>query len=319
MRDIVLLLRGHIRDSFKDSELFNFIKKLCSGYNVAIYIHTWTKYYSDSGWRRIVDDRNVRREDIISYFSGIKGNIKSIHIENENNIILIGNDAGNLFSTRITKISWKQMWYGIYSTMLEIRNDYGSSVNPPLVINMQFDVFNNYSSLINEIDLLEFIKHNVNTLSFANRFLRNSSNLIDIDNFYVGTVDSMYKLSYNFHNNLDHISELYANVYYEEVVVYYESNRLFGGARNNDNIELYVINGPSCDDNQDVEDGFNNIDNKTRFSIGYTNDSHVQRNEEKIGETLNLAHVNVKNPPFMKITPLPGVNWRGFGKASKKS
>ena len=163
MGDVILLLRGHVRDSFKDAELFNFVKKLCDLYTVTIYIHTWNRYSSD--------DAFIIKSNITDYFSGIKGVIISIEIEDDISILLVGDERGNLFSTRIPKIEWKRMWYGIHKTALKIKNDselYGSINIPPLhsgisgrssldtslVINMRFDLFNNYNMYNNEIELL---------------------------------------------------------------------------------------------------------------------------------------------------------------------
>ena len=302
MLDIIILLRGYIFNSFKDAELCNFVKKLCDQYTVTIYIHTWNRYS--------IDGEFTRKSDILNYFSEIKDVIKSITIDNDKNFDLIGDDAGNIFSTRISKISWKRMWYGIYKTTLKIKNEEPSS-KQPLVINMQFDLFNNYNLFINEKELLEFVKINIDKNLNKNLFLRDSTNLIDIDNFYVGSIESMYNLSYNFHNNLDYIDSLYSKIYYQEAVVYYENNRLFDNkSRNNDNIELYIIHNPD-----DIELSYDNMvnDEKNRFNIFYTNNLHMQRKEDVIGKPFHLTQLNVKDQPFMKVKPVPGTNWRGFG------
>ena len=303
MLDIIILLRGYIFNSFKDAELCNFVKKLCDQYNITIYIHTWNRYS--------IDGEFTRKSDILNYFSEIKDVIKSITIDHDKNFDLIGDDAGNIFSTRISKISWKRMWYGIYKTALKIKNEEPSS-KQPLVINMRFDLFNNYNLFINEKELLEFIKINVDRNLYKNLFLRDSKNLIDIDNFYVGSIESMYNLSYNFHNNLDYIDSLYSKIYYQEAVVYYENNRLFDNkSRNNDNIELYIIHNPD-----DIELSYDNMvnDEKNRFNIFYTNNLRMQRKEDVLGKPFHLTQLTVKDQPFMKVKPVPGTNWRGFGK-----
>lgn len=322
MGDVILLLRGHVRDSFKDAELFNFVKKLCDLYTVTIYMHTWNIYSSDYAF--------IIKSNITDYFLGIKGVIKSIEIENDGSILLVGDETGNLFSTRILKIGWKRMWYGIYKTALKIKNDskldgsmnipllYSgisghSSIDTALVINMRFDLFNNYNLYNNEKELLEFINNNIDKSLYENQFLRDSKNLIDIDNFYIGSIDSMYRLSQNFHNNLDFITSLYSKIYYQEAVVYYENTRLFsnGSSNNNDNMDLYIINSQD-----DIE--YDIIIEKKR-NIFYTNNLHMQRKEENVSKIFNLTQLIVKDPPLMRIKPVIGTNWRGFGKNLNKT
>ena len=97
---IVLLLRGHIRDSFKDKILFNFVRELGNIYNVKIYIHTWNIYSTRLSWREVKDNNNnVTMIDIVTYFNGVKCTFKHIDIDDDSKINLIGDTSGNVFSS----------------------------------------------------------------------------------------------------------------------------------------------------------------------------------------------------------------------------
>ena len=51
---MIIVLRGHIRQSFKNELLYRFIKYICLHYdNVEIYIHTWNIVQNGLSWRKI--------------------------------------------------------------------------------------------------------------------------------------------------------------------------------------------------------------------------------------------------------------------------
>jgi len=97
MQKIVLILRGHIRNSFNNSKLYDLLNELAQLYIIDIYIHTWTKYEAQSSWRPLnnTNDNIVTVETIENYFNNIdkstgQFNIKQIIIDDDNLIELIG-------------------------------------------------------------------------------------------------------------------------------------------------------------------------------------------------------------------------------------
>jgi len=248
MQKIILLLRGHIRNSFKDNKLFNFVKYLSKNYNLKIYIHTWNVFSSSLSWRPIeLNNNNITKTDIMIYFSSINDNIISITIDDDNCIKLIGDTNGNIFSTKLPKLAWKRMWYGIFKTIEIIKENESED---SFVINTRFDIFNNSNSF-DDNNILLFIESIVNKKITKNEFINDSEKLVGIDNFYMGNIDTMYLLIKEFYSNLDDINNKYIDIHFQEVVVFYENNRLF---LNNDediyeNINLYKIqNQPSIKD-----------------------------------------------------------------------
>ena len=236
---LILLLRGHIRDAFRDAQLYNFINKLCNVYTVKVYIHTWSKYANSVSWRKVNENPlSVSEKDILNYFFGLNWQIGSLIIEDDQSIPLIGDTSGNVYSTLLPKIAWKRMWYGIDRAASLIAEKEGADT---MVLNTRFDVFNNSNSLNDYDALLRFIGPvgPGQDMIHYNRFLRGSTQLVGIDNFYVGTVTVMATLAHHFHTDLDELNVRYREVYYQEATVYYENRRLFLGDDCHENIEQY--------------------------------------------------------------------------------
>jgi len=322
MGDIILLLRGHIRNSFKDKKLYNFVNSLSNKYNLQIYIHTWTTYASKLSWRKIEEDNNIVDENVItSYFTGLTDKIVSIDIDDDSKIQLVGDTEGNVFSTQLPKAAWKRMWYGIYKTALKINS--GTSINKtPFVINTRFDLFNNSNSIIGNDLLFNFIDENINTTLTKNVFLYDSTSLIGTDNFYGGTPQTMLMLSENFHNNLDQINKAYSEIFFQEVTVYYEDNRLFGSDTYGENIEFYYKSS-AIDNNKDAEtiraesnkSKQDKISYKTdiKLNINYIDASALHRPNPTIMNKFYLRPLNNKPQPLMTPSHTT-TSWGSYGK-----
>lgn len=105
---VVLLLRGHVRNSFENDDLYNFIKKISLIETIDIYIHTWNVYYNILSWRKIKDDnRIIYEEKILSYFRDLKDNIKHIIIDDDFKIELVGKKEGYVGNGKTPLIGWK--------------------------------------------------------------------------------------------------------------------------------------------------------------------------------------------------------------------
>ena len=63
---MIIVLRGHIRQSFKNELLYRFIKYICLHYdNVEIYIHTWNIVQNGLSWRKIETNHSEVNEENI--------------------------------------------------------------------------------------------------------------------------------------------------------------------------------------------------------------------------------------------------------------
>ena len=106
-----------------------------------------------------------------------------------------------------------------------------STINPTdRILNTRFDIISStkkhmqdrYSLSI----IINFIKSNYNINLKKNVFQKL---IFDIccDNLIIGTVETMYKLIYHLHKNLDYIIIKLKNIYNQEKIFWSENNYLF--------------------------------------------------------------------------------------------
>jgi hypothetical protein len=140
---IALLLRGHIRNSFENNRLNEFITFLFKKYGYFhIYIQTWKNIENKPGhsWRTVYDvKQEIKKKDIKNYFEK-KYLIKHIMILDDTMIDdeLEGDVCGIIPNTLANKKGWKYMWYGKFQIAKHI---YETKQKYDLVINTRFDIF----------------------------------------------------------------------------------------------------------------------------------------------------------------------------------
>jgi hypothetical protein len=225
-KPLVIMLRGHIRKSFKDDKLYLFIHELMKEYNLFIYIHTWDVIQNNISWRKLEQDNTPVTEKMIhDYFRDCSSSIKYISIESDKNIPLIGNIFGNICNTKMPIIGWKNMWYGMNVNIKKIACDIPPNIP---IVNMRFDLFDVFKSsvyYINQKNAINYIKQNYSNYYNKNIFYyRNET--VGIDNIIIGNITTMYRLIDHFYNNLDNIVLKYPNNKNQEFLVYRENNLL---------------------------------------------------------------------------------------------
>lgn len=225
---MILLLRGHIRNSFFDNKLYNLIKSIYDfDNNLIIYIHTWNVFSNNISWREIsIDNSHVNEKLIFKYFSDLKHLIKKIIIDDDSKILLNGNLEGKINNWRTPIIGWKNYWYGKFKLVEYVYNNY--KCDNHLVINTRFDILSNFNSKnINNDLIINFLKDNVKKNFEKNIFLNENFPHHGIDNFYLGNINTMYLLSNYFHNSLDYILKKNSDVLITERIVFLENNIIF--------------------------------------------------------------------------------------------
>ncbi|MAP67464.1 MAG: hypothetical protein CMF80_07190 [Candidatus Marinimicrobia bacterium] len=130
-KELVFVLRGHIRDAFDDnSKIKDFVKLLSQKYNIVIYVHTWNKKECKKTWRheasmyswkKTPEELKVTKDTVMEYFSDFKHLIKKISLEDEELVKLNGRTEGQLtkICTMPTK-SWKYFVHNLYTSLTEI-------------------------------------------------------------------------------------------------------------------------------------------------------------------------------------------------------
>ena len=216
---MILVLRGHIRNSFKDDRLYKFIKDLSELYpDLKLYIHTWSVLQSKISWRTLEENTAAVTETLLlNYFKDLSPRIKKIIIENDQKIQLIGATEGLIRRTKAPLIGWKRYWYGKYQIAKYLKETADPAES---VMNTRFDLFHLPYFSHEESVFFSFLQ--ANPRPKKNQFLRNGC-FPGMDNFYIGTVDTQFRLAERFHHQLDYIIEFHKNIFidYQEYYVFY--------------------------------------------------------------------------------------------------
>jgi hypothetical protein len=224
---MILILRGHIKKSFDNDNLYLLLKTLyAANPELKVYIHTWSVMYNGISWRAVEKDtRPVREEMIINYFKDLSHLIKHIIIDDDSNIELIGNKEGTINNGPMPMIGWKNYWYGKYRIISYL---YHTLPNKDIfVINCRFDILTVPGEpTMDEEMILDFIEKNKNDYFYANVFYSGRYKL-SVDNIYLGSLETQNTLVNHFHKNLDSILCIYKGIYHQEMFVYEENERLF--------------------------------------------------------------------------------------------
>jgi hypothetical protein len=229
---MILILRGHIRDAFRNNNLLNLIKDIyVLDSNLKIYIHTWNIFANNISWRHIEpDNKIVTKEIIYNYFnnSGLEHLLENenIIIDDDTKIELIGNLKGTINNGVMPIIGWKNYWYGKYKI---IKHIYDKNINEnELIINLRFDILNNSNNNLVDINNFikhNFIKHNLGVNIIKNIFIKEEE-CGGIDNIYIGNIKTLYKLTHYFYYCLDEILCNNNDTIHQEFLVYRLNNRL---------------------------------------------------------------------------------------------
>ena len=222
---MIIVIRGHVRNSFETNQLYNFIEEVHNIYpDLKIFIHTWNIFANNISWRNIdVNSAQVNEERINNYFGKLSNCIKHIIIDNDKDIKLIGNLVGTINNGPMPIIGWKNYWYGKYKIIDYIYNQ--QKYDEETVVNLRFDLFSNSNNFDKNL-IIDFIKKN-NEINFTkNQFLFDYE-ANGIDNIYIGNINTMYKLTNKFFYELDDILCKNNNTRNQERLVYRINEQIF--------------------------------------------------------------------------------------------
>ena len=215
-KKLIIMIRGHIRDSFKDSRLKTLLQTLSQVYSITIYLHTWDILQSDKSWRQMKkDDTEVTIEMIMKYFDKIS--LKFVRIENEDQISLICNLEGKISNTLCPITCWKNMWYGMNEIIKNVSDPFETTI-----LNIRYDIFTNKNNLFTIQSIIKIIELHFNKYMYSNAFISKVPK-IGIDNLILGSVYSMRNLIQHFHFNLDKILKNYPEEIHQEFIVFKEN------------------------------------------------------------------------------------------------
>jgi hypothetical protein len=220
---MLLLLRGHIRNSFDSKDLYLFIEQLYRiDSSLKIYIHTWNILQTSLSWRDV--DMNitpVSKEMIHEYFGQFSNLIQHIIIDDDTKIQLHGKSDGCVSLSKMSLRGWKNYWYGKYALIKYVK-DVNEFIDDSMVINMRFDLFSNPNFCGIRYDIqpvIAFIKTYFQSKLVKNQFIYDYPEC-NIDNIYIGPIKKQYLLISQFHYLLDTILKVYGNIYNHEKYVF---------------------------------------------------------------------------------------------------
>jgi hypothetical protein len=134
---IAIMLRGHVRSSFDDNKLYNFLNLLTKEYNIDIYIYTFN--VKNAGKIYKIQDREesgkiITEKDVKDYLRDL--------IEFTKEIIVDCNGTANLQNDKyignISKNKFLHMWNSIHNVIKIVKN---TNINYVYAINMRLDYF----------------------------------------------------------------------------------------------------------------------------------------------------------------------------------
>lgn len=223
---MLIIIRGHIRNSFDTLNLYNLIKSISMIDNdLKIFIHTWNIQSNNLSWR-VVEQNNtqITEEMIHNYFGDVAKLIKHIIIDDDQKIQLIGNINGNINNGPMPIRGWKNYLYGKYMISDYIYNKTDINRNET-VINMRFDLMNNSNIFPYDL-IMQFIQSNMKKQFTKNIFLYDKEHY-GIDNIYIGNIDTIYQLNRYFYYFLDEILSKNADTIHQEFLIYRVNNILY--------------------------------------------------------------------------------------------
>jgi len=217
-KDMIVVLRGHIRQSFESDDLYFFLKELYNINHFDLYIHTWSIKQSSLSWRPMNEDLTpITKEIIYEYLKDLSQIVKLCSIEDETLCSIIGRTEGNVCSSVMPILGWKRYWYGQY----HILDEMGSlPINKEeAILNFRFDILDNRFSSSKEEYLTFFLKEKSSKFT-KNIFLKDSC-FYGLDNFYMGNYETMYAAVKELHLNLDEIERKYKDCQSQEFLFFY--------------------------------------------------------------------------------------------------
>jgi hypothetical protein len=212
---IALCIRGHVRDGLFTRGLTQYIDRLLEEkHEVHLYLHTWKESEAQSSYR-MLDRRHifkVSEELLQNYFKNY--DIRKIIVDDDSKIKIYGKKAGVVSSSRCPLIAWKRMWAGQHKILSYI---YECQVEYDLVVNTRFDMFTQPICYTPPSTLNRLVLEKSN-ISF--KYPKYTKNIVGVDNFYVGQLETVYKLVSDFYTSLDNILKKYPNIITQEEIVY---------------------------------------------------------------------------------------------------
>jgi hypothetical protein len=227
-RPLNLVVRGHVRSSFRDGRLRGLVDKISEVFDVGLYCQTWNVFQNNLSWRRLDENREEMTEDIVNkYFEGLK--IKGVKILDDSAIKHHGNTEGVIGRTPCPVMAWKNMYYGKFvASRCVVEKEPAESVT----MQMRFDILSNPFSPREE-EILDFVRSDYALFEESSlgdermRFLRMRC-FLGVDNLYMATAHDMHKFISYMYYDMDRILHFHRRTIHQEHIAFHERKSFDG-------------------------------------------------------------------------------------------
>jgi hypothetical protein len=223
---MIILLRGHIRNAFDTTALYDLLTALHAISPLRIYIHTWGILQNSLSWRPIrTDTSEISETAVRAYFRDLEPCIRKILIDPDGSVPLLGSTEGYMPTNRMPKRGWKNMWAGMYRIMTVIREECGED---ELVLNTRFDVCSNSC----KFPIPDYIRlyRTMNAVKPNKIYFLRSELFNGCDNYFIGPLKKMNDLVTSFHVRLDEVLASHPVTHNHERYVMLEAARQTSGS-----------------------------------------------------------------------------------------
>ena len=199
------------------------------GHAIDLFLHTWSESEAKSSYRKLDRDNSFTVNELIlkDYFKEF--DIKHITIDDDSNLQLHGNLEGKINTCPL--IAWKRMWAGKFKLASHLYHNHRYDYD--LVVNTRYDMFTTpvcYTPIKNLLKMTNLLNITTQGDFLSLKYPCYYRCIKGVDNYYCGSLKTIYDITSAFHYSLDEILEHYSiRSFHEELfykyVVDYASTR----------------------------------------------------------------------------------------------
>jgi hypothetical protein len=237
-----LILRGHIRNSFENSDLHDLMLSIVAKVpDIKVYVHSWNVVQSPMSWRGMEENRNKVTPEIISDYLGIGQNLRRVVVEDDGEVVVPGRVAGTVATTPCPIKGYKLMFYGMMRGSELVLED---SDPEELVVQTRFDVLSNWIRTPPE-RIVEFLDAKPEEGEPIRFLIRPGENGVErelrlnrwrrygpeyephwtagVDNIFMATVKNMNRLLTHMYRRFDEVEAKHKRVRHQEWLLMFEA------------------------------------------------------------------------------------------------
>ncbi len=211
---LAFCIRGHIRDGLSNSRLKDYLTMLKKqGHSIDLFLHTWNVSEAKSSYRVLDQCKTfeVKKDILINYFS--EHHIKQIIVDDDSQLQLHGSLEGKI--NTCPKIAWKRMWAGKFKLASHLYHNH--TYDYDLVVNTRYDKF---TTPVCYTPLKNLLKMTTRGGGLSLKYPRHYRHIKGVDNYYCGSLQTIYDITCAFHYSLDEIITKYQIKSFHEELFY---------------------------------------------------------------------------------------------------